>query len=59
MERGFLVWERVEAQRYPRQHGNPESMRHSEQPDEALALIDHRLSKHRHAHGAQRDLRSG
>ncbi len=53
MERCFPLWERVKAQRYPRQHGNPENMRHSEQPNEPLALIDQRLSDHGHAYGAQ------
>ncbi len=57
MEGSFLLGEGVKAQRYPRQHGNPHKMRHSEQPNEAQALIDQRLREHGHAHGAQCDLR--
>jgi len=55
MERGLPLWQRVKSQRYPRQHGDPQNVRHSEQPNEAPALVDQRLSEHGHADGAESD----
>lgn len=52
MERDFLFGERGKTQGHSRQHGHPDHMGHSEQPDEACALIDQHLGEHRHAYSA-------
>ena len=57
MERDFLFGERGKTQGHSRQHGHPDHMGHSEQPDEALPLIDQRLSEHCEPHSGQGDLR--
>ena len=56
-ERGLLSWERIKTQRHPSQHGDPRQMRHSEEPNEALALVDQCLRKDGGPHGGQGNLR--
>ena len=57
VERRLPSWKRIKAQSYPSQHGNPRQMRHSEEPNEALALVDQCLRKDGGPHGGQGNLR--
>src|SRR5215831_8638133 len=56
MECTFPIRERVKTQGHPRKHGHPDNMCHSEQPNEALALVDQGLGEHSHPYGCQGDL---